>query len=90
MDQFRKRFSGLERQFLAAEKSLQEGMQKLDLLNQKLSDPNLYLNQKETYETVEAHQRTREQVRQLTQLWELLALEMEEMGEMRVEPGRQD
>jgi len=90
MDQFRKRFSGLERRFLEAEKSLQEVTQRLDHLDQKLSDPNLYLNQKETYETVEAHKQTREQVRQFTQLWEFLALEMEEMEGMNVISGSED
>lgn len=84
MDQFRKQLSGLEKRFLEAEKSLQEVTQKLDHLNQKLSDPNLYLNQKETYETVEAHKQAREQVRQLTQLWEFLALKMEEMKKINV------
>jgi ATP-binding cassette subfamily F protein 3 len=90
MDQFRKRFSGLEKQFLEAEKSLQEVTQKLDLLNQKLSDPNLYLNPRETFETVEAHKQAREQVSQLTQLWEFLALEMEEMERMNVMSGGED
>jgi ATP-binding cassette subfamily F protein 3 len=79
MDQFRKRISGLEKRFLEAEKSLQEATQKLDHLNQRLSDPNLYLNQKETYETVQAHKQVKEQVRELTQIWEFLALELEEM-----------
>ncbi|MDP2969647.1 MAG: ATP-binding cassette domain-containing protein [Deltaproteobacteria bacterium] len=84
MDQFRKQLSGLEKRFEEAEKSLQEATQKLDHLNQKLSDPNLYLNQKETYETVQAHKLTKEQVRQLTQLWEFLALELEEMKMMHI------
>ena len=84
MDQFRKQLSGLEKRFEEAEKSLQEATQKLDHLNQKLSDPNLYLNQKETYETVQAHKQIREQVRQLTQLWEFLALELEEMKMMHI------
>ena len=84
MDQFRKQLSGLEKRFEEAEKSLQEATQKLDPLNQKFSDPNLYLNQKETYETVQAHKLTKEQVRQLTQLWEFLALEMEEMKMMHI------
>jgi ATP-binding cassette subfamily F protein 3 len=84
MDQFRKQLSGLEKRFEEAEKSLQEATQKLDHLNQKLSDPNLYHNQKETYETVQAHKQIREQVRQLTQLWEFLALEMEEMKMMHI------
>jgi ATP-binding cassette subfamily F protein 3 len=84
MDQFRRQLSGLEKRFEEAEKSLQEATQKLDHLNQRLSDPRLYLNQKETYETVQAHKQVQEQVRQLTQLWESLALELEEMKEMKI------
>jgi len=84
MDQFRRQISGLEKRFQEAEKSLQEATQKLDQLNQRLSDPNLYLNQKETYETVQAHKQVREQVRELTHLWEFLALELEEMKMMNV------
>jgi ATP-binding cassette subfamily F protein 3 len=84
IDQFRRQLSGLEKRFQEAEKSLHEATQKLDYLNQKLSDPNLYLNQKETYETVQAHKQVKEQVRELTQLWEFLALEMEEMKMMNL------
>ena len=84
IDQFRRQLSGLEKRVQAAEKSLQEASQKLDHLNQKLSDPNLYLNQKETYETVQTHKQTREEVKQLTQLWEFLALELEEMKMMNI------
>jgi ATP-binding cassette subfamily F protein 3 len=79
IDQFRRQLSGLEKRVQAAEKSLHEATQKLDHLNQKLSDPNLYLNQKETYETVQTHKQVKEQVRELTQLWEVLSLELEEM-----------
>ena len=82
MDQFRRQLNRLEKRFQEAEKSLHEATQKLDFLNQRLSDPNLYLNQKETYETVEAHKQVKEEVRQLTQLWEFLALELEEMKMM--------
>jgi len=84
IDQFRRQLTGLEKRFQEAEKSLHEATQKLDYLNQKLSDPNLYLNQKETYETVQAHKQVKEQVRELTQLWEFLALELEELKMMNV------
>lgn len=87
MDQFRREISGLKKRFQEAEKSLQEATQKLDHLNQRLSDPNLYLNQKETYETVQAHKQVTEQVRELTQIWEILALELEEMKMMNMESG---
>jgi ATP-binding cassette subfamily F protein 3 len=79
MDQFRKQLSSLEKRFQEVEKSLNEATQTLDHLNQRLSDPSLYLNQKETYETIQTHHRVKEQVNELTQLWESLALELEEM-----------
>jgi len=80
-DQFRRQFSGLERRLQEAERSLNEASQQLDDLNQRLSDASLYLNQKETYETIQAHRRVQERVKELSQLWEALALELEEMGE---------
>ncbi len=79
MDQFKRQLSGLEKRVQEVEKSLQEATQKLDHLNQRLSDPKLYLNQQETYETVQTHKQVKEQVRELTQLWEFLALELEEL-----------
>ena len=79
MDQFKRQLSGLEKRVQEVEKSLHEATQKLDHLNQRLSDPGLYLNQKETYETVQTHKQVKEQVRELTQLWEFLALELEEL-----------
>jgi len=79
MDQIKRQLSSLEKRVQEVEKSLHEATQKLDLLNERLSDPNLYLNQKETYETVQTHKQVKEQVRELTQLWEFLALELEEM-----------
>jgi ATP-binding cassette subfamily F protein 3 len=79
MDQFRRQLSSLEKRFQEVEKSLHEATQKLDYLNQKLSDSSLYMNQKETYETIQTHSQVTEQVKELTQLWESLALELEEM-----------
>ncbi len=78
-DQFKRQLSSLEKRLQEVEKSLQEATQKLDQLNQRLSDPKLYLNQQETYETVQTHKQVKEQVRELTQLWEFLALELEEL-----------
>ena len=46
---------------------------------ENISDPNLYVNQKETYETVQIHKETQKLVKTLTQSWESLALELEEM-----------
>ncbi len=79
IDQYRRHLSTLQKRFNEVESSLEEATRKLDHLNRRLSDPNLYLNQRETYETIEAQKQTKEQVRQLTQLWEFLALELEEM-----------
>lgn len=79
IDQFRRQFSNLEKRFQEVERSLDEATEKLDHLNQKLSNPNLYLNQQETYETIQSHQQVKEQVKELTQLWEFLALELEEL-----------
>jgi ATP-binding cassette subfamily F protein 3 len=79
IDQFKRQLSGLEKRVQEVEKSLHEATEKLDRLNQRLSDPNLYLNPQETYETVQTHQQVKEQVKELTQLWEFLALELEEV-----------
>jgi ATP-binding cassette subfamily F protein 3 len=84
MDELRRRLSSLEKRFQEVEKSLHEATQKLDDLNQKLSDPNLYLNQKETYETIQTHKKVQEQVKELTQAWESLALELEETKGMSI------
>ncbi len=82
MDQFKRQLSSLEKRFQEVEKSLHDATQKLDQLNQKLSNPNLYLNQQETYETVQTHKQVKEQVKELTHLWEFLALELEELKMM--------
>jgi ATP-binding cassette subfamily F protein 3 len=79
MDQFKRQLSSLEKRFQEVEKSLHEATQKLDQLNQRLSNPDLYLNQQETYETVQTHKQVKDLVRELTQLWEFLALELEEL-----------
>ena len=84
IDQFRRQISSLEKRFHEVENSLTEATQALDLLNLKLSDPHLYLNKKESYETIQTHKKVKEQVRELTQLWEFLALELEEMKSMNV------
>ena len=79
MDQLRRQLSNLEKRLQQIEKSLHEATEKLEYLNQRLSDPNLYLNQKEAYETVQTHKETQELVKTLTQSWESLAIELEEM-----------
>ena len=82
VDEFRRRLSSLEKRFHEVETSLHEATQKLDDLNQRLSDPNLYLNQKETYEIIRTHKETQALAQSLTQSWESLALELEEMKGM--------
>jgi ATP-binding cassette subfamily F protein 3 len=82
MDQFRRQWVSLEKRFQDVEKSLNEATQTLDDLNQRLSDTSLYLNQKEAYETIQTHKKTQERVKELSQLWESLALELEEMNRM--------
>jgi len=84
MDQLRGQLSNLEKRLQQIEKSLHEATEKLEYLNQRLSDPNLYLNQKETYETVQTHKETQELVETLTQSWESLAIELEEMKGMSI------
>jgi ATP-binding cassette subfamily F protein 3 len=84
MDQYRRQLADLERRVQEVERSLHEATQTLEHLNQKLSDPSLYLNQKETYETIQSHRRVQEQVKELTQSWESLALELEEMKSMAI------
>jgi ATP-binding cassette subfamily F protein 3 len=82
MDQFRRQRSSLEKKIQGVEQSLHEATQKLDQLNQRLSDPNLYRNQKETYETIQAQKQVKEQMGELTHLWEFLALELENLKGM--------
>jgi ATP-binding cassette subfamily F protein 3 len=84
MDEVRRRLSSLEKRFQEVENSLHEATRKLDDLNQRLSDPNLYLNQKDTYETIQTHKQTQELVKTLTQSWESLALELEELRGMSI------
>jgi ATP-binding cassette subfamily F protein 3 len=84
MDQFRRRIVSLEKRFQEVERSLHEATQTLDQLNQRLSDPSLYLSQKETYETIQTHKQVKEQVKELTRIWEFLALELEELKGMNI------
>jgi len=90
VDQFRRQLAGLEKRFQGVEKSLNEATQILDDLNQRLSDASLYLNQKETYETIETHRKTQEKVNELSQLWESLALELEELKRMDLVSATKD
>lgn len=79
MDQYRRQLSSLQKQFNEVERSLNDATQELDELTQRLSNPNLYLNQNETYATIDRHKKVQERVKELTQIWEFLALELEEL-----------
>ena len=78
-DQFRRQLQGIEKRLQEVERSLNEATEELDQLNRRLSDPTLYLNKKEVYETVQTHRRTQERVKELSARWESIALELEEM-----------
>jgi ATP-binding cassette subfamily F protein 3 len=84
MDQYRRQLANLEKRVQEVERSLHEATQTLDQLNRKLSDPNLYLNQKEAYETIQSQKRVQEQVKEMTRSWESLALELEEMKRITI------
>jgi ATP-binding cassette subfamily F protein 3 len=83
-DQSRRQIQSVEKKLEEIEKSLEEATQQLDQLNQRLSDSTLYLNQRETYETLQAHKRSQTRVRELSEQWESLALELEGMRGMNV------
>jgi len=78
-DQFRRKLRGFEKRFQEVEASLASATQELDRWNQRLADSSLYLNQKDVYETLRAHKKTQERVKELSALWEALALELEEI-----------
>ena len=78
-DQYRRQLQRIEKRLQEVEKSLEEANREMDQLNQRLGDPSLYLNQKETYETLQSHKRVQQQVRELSERWESIALELEEM-----------
>jgi len=79
MDHYRRQFNQLKKKIQDVETGLAEATQQLDDLNQRLSDPSLYLSKQETYKTLESHRQAKELVEELSQLWESLSLEMEEM-----------
>jgi ATP-binding cassette subfamily F protein 3 len=83
-DEYRRQLSSMKKKVQEVEQALNEATRTLDHLNQRLSDPSLYLNQKETYETVQNHKKAKEKVSELSRLWESLALELEEMKGMGV------
>jgi ATP-binding cassette, subfamily F, member 3 len=78
-DRIRRQIAPLEKRLQEVEKSLSDATRKLEELTQRLSDPSLYLNQTETYDTIQSHKKIQEQVKDLTQSWESIALELEEV-----------
>jgi ATP-binding cassette subfamily F protein 3 len=78
-DEYRRQRSLLKKKLQEVEHFLSKATQQLEDLNRRLSDPSLYLHQKETYETVQTHKVTQERVKALTESWESLALELEEL-----------
>jgi ATP-binding cassette subfamily F protein 3 len=83
-DQYRRQLQSFEKKLQAVEKSLEEATQELDQLNERLSDSTLYVNQKEAYETIQAQRRSQSRVKELSERWESLALELEEKKGMPV------
>jgi ATP-binding cassette, subfamily F, member 3 len=78
-DHAKRQLSQLKKKLQETETLLAESTRQLDQLNERLSDASLYLNQNETFETIQTHRKVKEQVKELTHLWETLALELEEM-----------
>jgi ATP-binding cassette subfamily F protein 3 len=86
MDEVRRKRKSVQKKLEEIETSLMEATRQLDDLNQRLSDPSLYLDRKEAYDTIQAQRQTKEKVDTLTQSWESLALEMEQMKEKQDGP----
>lgn len=83
-DQFRRQLQAIEKRLHEVERSLNEATEELEQLNQRLSEPSLYLNKKEAYETIQTHRKTQERVKELSARWESIALELEEMKGMEL------
>jgi ATP-binding cassette subfamily F protein 3 len=81
MDHVRRKRKSVQKKLEEVETSLIEATRMLDDLNQRLSEPSLYLDRQEAYDTIQAQRQAKEKVDALTQSWESLALEMEEMKE---------
>ena len=79
MDEVRRKRKIVQKKLEEVETSLMEATRQLDDLNQRLSDPSLYIDRKEAYDTIQAQRQAKEKVDSLTQSWESLALEMEQM-----------
>ena len=79
MDEVRRKRKIVQKKLEEVETSLMEATRQLDDLNQRLSDPSLYIDRKEAYDTIQAQRQAKEKVDTLTQSWESLALEMEQI-----------
>jgi ATP-binding cassette subfamily F protein 3 len=78
-DAYRRQLSQLKKRLHDVEASLARATEQLDQLNGRLSDASLYLNQKETYETIQLHKKVKKEIETFTRQWESLALEVEKM-----------
>ena len=78
-DQYRRQLQSIEKKLHEIERMLAEATEELDQLNQRLSDSTLYANPKETYETIQAHKKSQARIKELSERWESVALELEEM-----------
>ena len=83
-DQYRRQLQSIEKKLQEVEKSLAEATEELDQLNKRLSDSTLYVNPREAYETIQAHGRSQSRVKELSERWESVALELEEIKGMHV------
>ena len=79
MDEVRRKRKIVQKKLEEVETFLMEATRQLDDLNQRLSDPSLYIDRKEAYDTIQAQRQAKEKVDTLTQSWESLALEMEQI-----------
>ena len=83
-DQYRRQLQGIEKKLQEVERSLNEATEELDQRNQRLSEPSLYLNKKDTYETIQTHRRTKEWLKEFPARWEFLSLELEQAKGLKV------
>jgi ATP-binding cassette subfamily F protein 3 len=84
-DQNRRQLQGIEKKLQEVERKLAEATEELDQLNQRLSDASLYANPKEAYEAIQAHKRSQARVKELSERWESVALELEEMKALHID-----
>jgi len=60
MDEVRRKRKIVQKKLEEVETSLMEATRQLDDLNQRLSDPSLYYDRKEAYDTIQAQRQAKE------------------------------